>query len=215
MPVVCPTITAYSVEDYKSQMDRIHSFAHRVQIDLTDGQFTKEKTVTPEQAWWYAGVRADFHLMYREPKSAVEQIVEHKPNLIIIHAESEGNFEELADFCHRQSVKVGVALLQNTSAETITPALHLIDHVLIFSGNLGYQGGSRAELGLLQKVNFLRSHKPQLEIGWDGGVDDQNISKLIIGGVDVINVGGFIQKADEPAKTYSKLQRIAEDTKVV
>lgn len=212
MPIICPTITAYDLEEYNGQMKKVARFAHRIQIDLTDGVFTKAKTVGPLQAWWPVGVKADFHLMYQNPGRAVREVMEHKPNLIIIHAEADGDFVAFADFCHKHGVKVGVALLASTPAETVLPALELVDHVLIFSGNLGYQGGSHADLGLLDKIKVLKSRKPELEAGWDGGVSNQNVSQLIFGGVDVLNVGGFIQKAEDPAKAYESLQRIAEET---
>jgi ribulose-phosphate 3-epimerase len=206
MPIVCPTITAYTTEEYREQMEKVTGFAHRVQIDLT------EKTIAPEEAWWTVGVRADFHLMYRDPMPAVQKIMEHTPALIIIHAESQGDFESIALFCHHHRVAIGVALLQNTAAETILPALHMIDHVLIFSGNLGYQGGSQADMNLLHKVKILKGHKPSLEIGWDGGINDQNVSQLVFGGVDVLNVGGYIQKAADPETAFKSLQRIADET---
>jgi len=83
--------------------------------------------------------------------------------------------------------------------------------VLIFSGNLGEYGG-HANFDLLNKVDFLRQHKPELEIGWDGGVNLQNISQLAAGGVDVFNVGGFLQTAPDPEHEYLALERIAEET---
>ncbi len=69
---------------------------------------------------------------------------------------------------HDAGIEVGIALLPTTVVDTIVPALDMIDHVLIFSGNLGFQGG-QANLALLSKAQKLRSLKPSLEIGWDGG----------------------------------------------
>lgn len=212
MAVVCPTITAYSTDEYKTQMDRVLHLGHRVQIDLTDGEFTKQKTVGPAEAWWPVGFKADFHLMYKYPIPAVQEILKHKPNLVMVHAECEGSFEEFVHICKIAGVKVGAALLQKTPTKVLYTALNQLDHVLIFSGNLGYQGGSHAELGLLEKVKDLKSKKPSLEIGWDGGVNNQNIAELILGGVDVINVGGFIHNASDPAKAYHTLQLIADET---
>ena len=212
MPIVCPTITAYSEPEYRQQMQKIVHLATRIQIDLTDGVFTKQKTVLPEQAWWPVGFSADFHLMYREPLPAVKIILEHRPNMIIVHAEAVGGFVEVANFCHNHGIKVGVALLRETSPEAILPALGDIDHVLIFSGNLGYQGDSYADLKLLNKLSILKQRKPSLEVGWDGGVNDQNVAELVNGGVDVLNVGGYIQNAGDPARAYAVLQRIADET---
>lgn len=212
MAVVCPTITAYSIEEYKLQMDRVLHLGHRIQIDLTDGDFTKEKTVSPKDAWWPVGLLADFHLMYKHPLPAVKEILHHRPHMIIVQAECEGNFSELVNICRSAGVKVGAALLQQTPTQKLYPALNQLDHILIFSGNLGYQGGSSADIGLLEKVKDLKARKPELEIGWDGGVNDQNIAELILGGVDVINVGGYIHSSQDSAKAFHTLQIIADET---
>ncbi len=52
---------------------------------------------------------------------------------------------------------------------------------------------------------MLRKLKPELEIGWDGGVNDTNAAILVQSGVDVLNVGGFIQKSKDPQAAYNKL----------
>jgi len=137
MPQIAPSITAYSPDEYRDQMETAAKFAHRVHIDLMDDEFTKKPNISAKDAWWPVGTKADFHLMYKQPGRAVELILEHKPNMIIVHAESSGRFIELADRLHQLSVLVGVALLPQTSVETIAPALEHIDHVLVFSGDLG------------------------------------------------------------------------------
>ena len=206
--IVCPTVTAYTMEEYNRQIHDIARYSHRVHIDLTDGKFTKEATVKPEEAWWPVGVHADFHLMYKNPQDVLDHILPHRPNMVIIHAEAEGKFKQFAVKCHSHSVAVGVALLADSEPDIIAPALDDIDHVLIFSGNLGYQGGSHADLKLLEKIYFLKSLKPSLEIGWDGGINDQNIADLAAGDVDIFNVGGYLQHAENPPGAYSHLMRL-------
>jgi ribulose-phosphate 3-epimerase len=211
MGVIAPSVTAYSPDEYRQQIEKVAKFAERIHIDLMDGQFTKERNITPDEAWWPVGVKADFHLMYKNPHQAAEIILEHRPNMIIAHSESSGSFSSLAAMCRRAGVRVGIALLPHTPPEAILPALPEIDHVLIFSGDLGSFGG-RANFDLLNKIDILRHHKPDLEIGWDGGVSQQNISQLAFGGVDVFDVGGFIQQAEDPEKAFHILARIADET---
>ena len=83
--------------------------------------------------------------------------------------------------------------------------------MLLFTPPLGEYGGY-ANFDLLHKVHYLKERKAELEIGWDGGITDQNISQLATGGVDVFAVGGFIQESQEPEKTFHRLQRIADET---
>jgi pentose-5-phosphate-3-epimerase len=149
--------------------------------------------------------------MHKRPDAVIDTILQHQPNMIIIHAEADGSFESFAAACRHNGTKFGLALLQRTSAESILPAIDKIDHVLIFSGDLGKFGG-HANFDLLRKVQVLKQHKPSLEIGWDGGVNQHNISQLVFGGVDVFNVGGFIQNSADPEHAYKILARIADET---
>ena len=132
-----------------------------------------------------------------------------KPQLVIVHAEADGDFVMLSNQLRSHGIEAGVALLPQTPVSAIAPALDYIDHILIFSGNLGYQGGSQADLGLLGKVTELKRLKPRLEIGWDGGINDQNLKALIDGGIDVANVGGYLQHAENVMTAWQNLYRIA------
>ena len=211
MPVVCPTVLASNADDFKTAIDKIAAFGNRIQVDLTDGIFAKSQTLKPSEIWWPAGFLADIHLMYKDPFLVLKEVLVHQPNLIIVHAEADGNFNDTYEACRNTGVKLGVALLPATKPSVIIKQLSKIDHVLIFSGDLGNYGG-HADLSLLDKVSYLKQQKPELEIGWDGGINERNVSELVFGGVDVLNVGGYIQKADNPEKAYNTLFRIAEET---
>jgi ribulose-phosphate 3-epimerase len=211
MGVICPAILAEDKQQYHGQMEKIAPFAERIQIDLTDGQFAGHRTVSPEEAWWPVGVQADFHLMYNRPDKAIDVILEHKPHMIIIHAEAEGNFLAFAERFRPLDVKIGLAILPRTSVQSIAPGLGHLDHVLLFSGSLGEYGG-HANLDLLSKAQEIKQHRTDIEIGWDGGINTHNISQLAFGGIDVFNVGGFLQNSPNPESDYNALRRIAEET---
>jgi ribulose-phosphate 3-epimerase len=192
-------------------MERIAGFATRVHIDLADGLFAPTKTVPIDQAWWPGGVRADLHVMYQKPFEHTKLYLSLAPQMVIVHAEAEGDFMAFADLMHHHGIEVGVALKQETMVDTITPALDFIDHVLVFSGNLGHFGG-QADTHLLTKVLQIKQQQPRIEVGWDGGINDQNARVLTAGGVDVLNVGGFIQHAADPQTAYNTLaQQVGSD----
>lgn len=155
-------------------------------------------------------MRADLHVMYKEPFAHTEMLLDLEPKLIIVHAEAEGHFVEFAKKVHARGIKVGVALQAKTPVDIIKPSLSLIDHVLVFSGNLGSFGG-QADLSLLDKVTQLRQLKAELEIGWDGGVDNQNAGILTQRGVDVLNSGGFIQKSEDPKHAFHQLYKAVRE----
>lgn len=204
MSIICPTVLADTVDDYRDQMEAIQGFASRIQIDLGDGDFTT-KTVSITDLWWPEHIAADIHLMYREPLKVVADLVALKPAMVIVHAESDDALDTLR-LLREHSIRTGVALLQQTAAQDVQELIQLSDHVLIFSGSLGSFGG-RVDLALLGKVQQIRNIEPDIEIGWDGGINVDTVRKLADGGVDVLNVGGAIQKANHPGNAYRDLMR--------
>lgn len=207
---ICPTITAETPDDYMRQMELVEPFATRIHVDITDGDFAPHKLVNFDQVWWRGNRTIDLHVMHRYPTDHVEIILAMAPRLVIVHAEAEGNLMGFIQHLHHHGIEVGLAILQRTRVEDIAPALPAIDHLLVFSGNLGYQGGSEADMELLSKVRKVRELKPTIEIGWDGGVNDQNVREIAEAGVDVINVGGFIHNSGNPAGAYATLKALVQ-----
>lgn len=205
MSIICPTITAENPHVYREQIERVSSFAPRLHVDVMDGIFTPNKSVELSQLWWPEEKEIDIHLMYQSPDGVLDQIIELKPSLLIVHASVVKDVQSLSESLGRAGIKLGVALFPDDQVSNITESLPLLSHVLVFSGNLGYQGGSVADLGLLSKVEEIKKINPNIEIGWDGGVNDQNAFDIAEAGVDVINSGGYIHTALNPENAYKTL----------
>lgn len=201
--VICPTVMGASSKEYREAIERIADFAERIHIDFADGVFAPTKLEPIEDAWWPLGLVVDFHIMYQKPLEHLETVIMHQPDLAIVHAEADGAWDFLREL-DGIGIQRGVALLKDTPASAIKDHLDDIDHVLVFSGDLGYYGG-KADFELLKKVEELMIMKPTLEIGWDGGVNQQTARTLADGGVNVLNVGGAIQKAPDPEVAYGIL----------
>jgi ribulose-phosphate 3-epimerase len=207
MAVICPTVTAFDLHGYREQVERLLPFAERIHVDLMDGIFASTQSPPLDQIWVPDEVVTDIHLMYQQPMNFLDQLVKLAPHLVIFHAEAEVDHIQFAIHLREHGIKVGLAILQTTSVESVAELLSSFDHVLVFSGDLGHHGG-QADLNLLEKVHQLRQYSPGLEIGWDGGINDRNAKQLVEAGVDVLNVGGFIQKAKDPQEQYKKIERL-------
>jgi ribulose-phosphate 3-epimerase len=204
---VCPTITAVNKGEYLVQLKSLTKFAPRIHIDVSDGSLAPRELLGIGSMRWPHKTLADIHVMSRHPHAELAIAAELKPNLVIIHAEAKTDLKAAAEELHNKKIKAGLALLPETQVGPLSELIsHYFDHVLIFSGNLGYQGGSSADLGLLAKVKALMYLKPTIEIGWDGGINDQNISFIANSGVSVINVGGYISRAKSKKAAYVKLK---------
>lgn len=208
MGVVCPTVTATNLADYQRQLLVLTPFAKRLHIDLMDGEFAPTKSPALTDINLPHTTINDIHLMYQKPMEFLPQLIKLKPHMVVIHNEAEVHHMHFAAELHKYDIEVGLAILAETPIEWAEQIMHSFDHILIFSGNLGHQGGSAVDFGLLDKVRYVAEHHPDAEIGWDGGVNAGNIKQLAEAGVDVLNVGGFIMHADNPAAHYRQLTEL-------
>lgn len=211
MVQICPTVTVFDIQEYRKQMNLAAKLASRIHIDLMDGEFAP--TISPDllEVWWPHNVLADIHLMYKRPMDHLQQLIKLKPNMVIVHNEADVHHMHFAAELHVHGIKTGLAILQDTPIEWAEQIMHSFDQVLVFSGNLGHHGGE-ANLGLIDKVKYIRSRHPEAEIAWDGGINDQNAKLLVESGVDVLNVGNFIQKSTTPKDAYDKLISVIESS---
>lgn len=205
MAIICPTVTAFDIHEYRTQIEIIAKFADRIHIDLMDGEFAPTKSPKLDKIWWPHELTADIHLMYQQPMDYLDQLIIMKPHLVVIHNEAEVHHMDFAAKLHQHGIKTGLGILKDTPIEWAEQIMHSFDQVLIFSGNLGHQGGSAVDFSLLEKVKYVQHHHPDAEIAWDGGVNLENSNQLAVAGIDVLNVGGYIAKAEDPAARYQAL----------
>jgi ribulose-phosphate 3-epimerase len=206
MAKVVPTVLAATPEEFATRLTRAESLSPRVHVDITDGHFTDGQTINLAQVHAGAEVELDLHLMLQDPAGQLETALSHHPKLIIFHFESTGDLLGLVKQVQELGVRAGVALLPQTPVELAAELIKTSDHVLIFTGHLGHNGGA-FQADQLEKVAQIRALKPNIEVSVDGGVSDQNAPQIVAAGVDVLYAGGYLQAAANPQAAYESLQR--------
>lgn len=204
MTVIAPAILADSGDTYKEQIERLHGVGERVHIDIADGEFAPSLTLTADQIWWPQEWIADIHAMVARPSEHLNALINLRPNMIIFHAETVEYITLILQQIKTVGIKAGVALLKTTVPSTVADAIKEADHVMIFTGNLGYYGGE-ASMMQLEKARLIRNINPTVEIGWDGGANIENAYSLSQGGIDVLNVGSALASAADPKDMYDRL----------
>ena len=205
MAVIAPAILATNPDDYKNQVERLHPFAERVHVDVTDGFFAPNQTVPETQVWWPKEWKVDVHMMVARPSEHLSTIIQMNPNMVIFHAECEEDLVPIFEKLKAETlIKPAVALLRSTVPETCADAIRAAEHVLVFTGNLGEMGG-QASMMQLEKIRLIKAINENVEIGWDGGANLSNVFSLTQSGVDVVNVGMAIAGNPDPEHIYRQM----------
>jgi ribulose-phosphate 3-epimerase len=208
MAVITPTITTSDAHEYRDQMARIETFAEGVHLDFADGEFAPTELLHLDQAWRSDHLVTHAHIMYHKPLEVIDEIMHLEADLVILHAESE-DVKECLELLQDHGTRTGIALLHETSVAELQELDidDLFDHILVFGGKLGFQGGE-ADLSILKKVRKLREVYPDIEIGWDGGVNLENAAEIVEAGVDILNVGSYLKNAEDPKAAYALLSSL-------
>ena len=205
MSLIAPAVLAENADQYKQAIDKIQPFAQRIHVDISDGEFAPTFTVGLSEVWWPEGWQVDIHAMVARPAEHLQMLVQLKPNMVIFHAEADTEqLPSVLATLKQYDIKAGIALLRPTVPASVTNLIQQADHIMVFTGDLGKYGGT-ANLMQLEKVRLIKQINPEAEIGWDGGVNVDNAYTLTQGGVNVLNVGGAIQKAMDAETAYKQL----------
>jgi ribulose-phosphate 3-epimerase len=210
MRVITPTITTADPHEYREQMEIIAGFADGVHLDFADGVFAPTELLPIEDAWRSDDLITHAHIMYQKPLDAIEEIMHLEADLVILHAESD-DVKKCLELLIENGTRTGIALLPETSVADLEELDidDLFDHILVFGGNLGNQGGI-ADLDQLQKVKRIKEVYSDIEISWDGGINDTNIKQISSSGVSVLNVGGYIKNSENPKSAYDTLSSLIQ-----
>lgn len=210
MAIIVPTITTDDPAQFSENLTAFQAFTKRVQIDASDGTFAPTMLVPISSMTIPEGMTIDLHVMSARPSEHMADILNLKPSLCILHAEVDDDLATIATQLKGAGIKFGLALLKGTFPGRVRNLIESADHVMIFAGTLGSQGGV-IDMLQTEKVPLIRGIKPDVEIGWDGGANLSNVRALAHADVDVINVGSAITQATDKAAMYQSL--IAETEK--
>ena len=201
---IVPTILTPNFAEFKKRLKQVALFFNLVQIDCADGKFVRNKTFyNKSEVSAYAKASADrrrlkyegdyeLHLMVIEPLKEIKKWVGFKKvKSVIFHFEAVRNDKEILEivnFLHKKGIKAGLAINPETKVEKVMEFLPRIDLILFLGVNPGW-GGRKFQPRVLPKIKKVRKLFPKLNIAVDGGVNLQNVVRIIKAGANSLAVG--------------------------
>jgi len=213
MVEIIPAILTDNLDELKELINRAEGNVEKIQIDIIDGKFADNKTVTPKEVEGIGtNLKIDFHLMVNEPSEWIGKCVKAKGTRVIGQIEKMTSQVEFLEKAHNNDVLGGLAIDLGTNIEAIEPeALSMVDVVLVMSVRAGF-GGQEYEIKALKKMVELDKIRNEQNLSFricdDGGVSLETVGKAHFSGVDEVSIGRRLFEGNL-AKNIEKFQNKA------
>jgi ribulose-phosphate 3-epimerase len=207
MKPIIPAILTDNFFDFQQKLEKVESLSSWLQIDISDGKFTPNKTLSPNDLLPLKFKQnLELHLMVFEPEKYFLTAEKLKVKRVIIHYEAiEKNIDKI--FSKKYPFTLGLALNPETEVEKILPYLSKINFILILGVTPGAQGQEFQE-NVLEKIKIIKKFSPKTIVEVDGGINETTIQKVNQAGADIFVVGSALLKAKEPKKMMTILEKL-------
>lgn len=187
--------------------------ADGVHIDVMDGHFVNNLTFGApiiKDIRKCTQLFFDVHLMISNPEKYIEDFVKAGADRITIHTEAVEDVVKVVDMILSYGVKAGISIKPNTEVPQDINLLKKLDSILIMSVEPGFGGQKYIEttdnkilsMNKIKMVNNLN-----IQIAVDGGINFENVNKVIEYGANEIIAGSTVFKADDKKEAIKRLRK--------
>ena len=214
--LIAPSILAADFANLQQDVELVNnSQADWFHIDIMDGVFVPNISFgmpVLKAIAKHAKKTLDVHLMIVEPERYIKTFAELGSDILTVHFEACKDLASTIEAIKAEGIKAGVAINPDSSVSVLEPFIAEIDLVCLMSVQPGFGGQSFIE-GTYEKIQQLKAliHKKgaATKIEVDGGVNAANTKKLNNLGADVLVVGSFVFKSEDPSTTIADLKQLS------
>jgi ribulose-phosphate 3-epimerase len=217
---IAPSILAADHADLKSEIGRVEEAgADMIHVDVADGHFAPNISLGPDTVRAIRKVTRlplDIHLMITNPEKFYEPFLSAGGDIITVHAEAASPLflKRLSHEIHRKDKKLGLALKPATPVPSwLKKEINPFDVILLLSVNPGFPGQVFMP-GVLPKVAKVAklAESNAIDVEVDGGVDQENASKIVEAGATILVAGASIFRRGDVKSALQNMRDIAQRT---
>jgi len=201
------------LSDLNKSISLVKDAADVLHLDIMDGNFVPHITFGPlvvKAVRSISDLPLEVHLMISHPAEFVDDFVKAGADRISFHAEVTMHLGEVLGLINRFDCKSGVAISPQTHASRLFEYLDLIDYVQVMAVMPGFFGQEIIPETLHKIMEIKQEADEQgryIEVEVDGGVNDDNLDKVLQAGADMVVVGSPIFTAHDPVQAALEIRR--------
>ncbi|MEM4598896.1 MAG: ribulose-phosphate 3-epimerase [Candidatus Diapherotrites archaeon] len=209
---IAPSILSADFGKLNDEIASVEKYADLIHCDVMDGCFVPNITFGNEVIKNIKCSKPlDVHLMIERPEKHIEAFAKCNPQvkMLSFHLEATKEAKEIIEKIHSFGIKAGVAIKPKTSAEAVFPYLKKLDFVLVMTVEPGF-GGQKFIMEMLPKIEAIRKKAHEIDIGVDGGVNEQTAPLAVKAGANILVAGSAVFAQKDRKEAISRIRKAAK-----
>jgi ribulose-phosphate 3-epimerase len=196
---IIPAILEKNLQDFEKQVGYFSKYFSQVQIDISDGLYTPQKTIDileiNDIESDFSHIIFDFHLMVKNPSieiAKIKNLKNIKTNIVLIHIDQMENLEI------NEPVNIGTVLNPEHQVSDYFETINEYPYVQIMTVHPGFQGQIFLEKNL-SKIEELKELGFNGQILLDGGINDASLPLIAKNDIkpDFLCIGSYLKTNTE------------------
>ena len=189
--------------------------ADLIHVDVMDGHFVPNITIgapVVKSIQRVTKVPLDVHLMITDPDKYIDGFAEAGAAMISVHVEVLPHLHRTVHAIKALGAKAGVVLNPSTPVGALEEIAGDVDYVLVMSVNPGFGGQTfipRSESKVREVRALLDRAGNSAAVEIDGGIDRQNVARVVAAGARIIVAGSAIFHSPDPERATRELKAAA------
>lgn len=214
-----PSLMCMDLLELKEQVEILNERADFYHVDIMDGHFVKNITLSPffvSTLKRVSKIPIDVHLMTEYPDDYIEELAKAGADYICPHAETiNKDAFRIINKIKSFGCKAGIVLNPATPIEWIKYYIHLLDKITIMTVDPGFAGQPFIP-EMLEKIKELRELKDKNGYNYlvevDGSCNERTFDILTEAGAEVLIVGssGLFNLDKDLPTAWNKMMEIYE-----
>lgn len=205
---ILPAILVKSREELLEQIDIVKPFVKNVHIDMMDGLFVPNETLSVEELKPLPyGLGYTFHWMVEKPEEYIPKIP--GTHMHIVHIETVKSWEKIEAAAKKSGGRLGLSMNPDTPVEDVLGYKGKVSRFLVMSVIPGFDGQKYIE-EVEPKIAHLREACPDIEIEVDGGINFDTAPRAVKAGASMLASASTIFRAESPGEAIRLLKNYAE-----
>lgn len=184
---IIPAILTNSHDEFRQQFTVLAAVFDRVQIDIADGVFVPNKTLSTNdvadllnETLISHSPQIDFHLMVQDPSVHLNVLNDAQLpiNSVFIHLPTLTKLQKSGYELSNLSFSCGVVLNPEDEVENDLTFIKSFSKLQIMTVHPGFQGGAFLPR-MLEKIHALKAGGYEGDIYLDGGINNETLREIV------------------------------------